>query len=293
MKRRDEVIVGVFITIAVIVGIVGTLWLARRGFSKTYPEYALFDWGSGLKQGQPVLLAGVQVGYVDNVELRRTGKLYVTLGIERQYQIPQGSTATVQAIGFFGDQAVAIKPSTATMQSIPPGDTIPAGTPAPSINDLLVRLDTMSRAIGAITTTLRAQMVDSGGIADLRHAVVSAQELIDRLNRTVAEQSRSLTLTLASLRHSLGALDSASVDSTVQNIQNTTQNLAALTDNLQHMTATLNVAAAKLNSDDGTAGRLLNDPGLYMDVRDVITQLDSLVSDIKKNPKRYINVSIF
>src|SRR5690348_15976160 len=101
MRRRNEVIVGVFITVAVIVGIVGTMYLARRGIAKTYPLYALFQWGSGLKQGQPVLLAGVQVGYVDKVELLRSGYLYVTLGIERQYQVPTGSTVTVVPVGFF------------------------------------------------------------------------------------------------------------------------------------------------------------------------------------------------
>jgi phospholipid/cholesterol/gamma-HCH transport system substrate-binding protein len=283
----------VFITIAVIVGIAGTLWLARRGFSKTYPAYALFEWGSGLKQGQPVLLAGVQVGYVDDVELRRNGRLFVTLGIERKYQIPQGSTATVQPVGFFGDQSVAIKPTTMTMASIPPGDTIPAGPSAPSISDLLVRIDTLSHAVNHITRAIEVQMVDKGGLSDLRETIESARGLIQQLDTTVAQQSRGLTLTLNGLRRTLGAIDSASVDSTVHSLQNTSQNLAALTANLQHMTATLNVAAAKLNTKDGTAGMLLNDPGIALDLRDVISQMDSLVSDIKKNPKRYINVSIF
>jgi phospholipid/cholesterol/gamma-HCH transport system substrate-binding protein len=283
----------VFITIAVIVGIVGTLWLARRGFSKTYTEYALFEWGAGLKTGQPVLLAGVQVGYVDEVELRRNGRLFVTLGIERQYQIPQGSVATVQPVGFFGDQSVAIKPTTLTSAPMPPGDTIPAGASAPSISDLLVRMDTLSHAVTEITHAIEVQMVDKGGLSELRQTIESARGLIQQLDTTVAAQSRGLTLTLNGLRRTLGAIDSASVDSTVHSLQNTSQNLAALTANLQHMTATLNVAAAKLNSDDGTAGKLLNDPALYMDLRDVITQMDSLLSDIKQNPKRYINLSIF
>lgn len=293
MRRRNEVIVGVFITVAVIVGIIGTMYLARRGFAKTYPEYALFKWGSGLKQGQPVLLAGVQVGYVDKVELRRTGYLFVTLGIERQYQIPQGSTVTVVPVGFFGDQAVAIKPTDITMASVPPGDTIPAGTPAPSINDLLGRLDTLSRGITSITEALQTQLVDKGGLADLRQTIASAQQLIQQLNGTVADQSRNLTLTMTTVRRTLGAIDSAAVDSTVKNFAATSQNLTALTTNMQQLTDKLNATLVKLNTGDGTAAKLLNDPTVYMDLHDVIAQMDSLVSDIKKNPKKYINVSIF
>jgi phospholipid/cholesterol/gamma-HCH transport system substrate-binding protein len=293
MRRRNEVIVGVFITVAVIVGIIGTMYLARRGFAKTYPVYALFQWGSGLKQGQPVLLAGVQVGYVDKVELRRTGYLYVTLGIEKQDQIPVGSTATVVPVGFFGDQAVALKPQKATMESIPAGDTIPAGVPSPSISDLMGRLDTLSRGITTITEALQTQLVDKGGLADLRQTISSAQQLIKQLNGTVAEQSRGLTATMATVRRTLGAIDSTSVDSTVRNFATASQHLTVLTSNLEHMTDSLNTTLAKLNSGQGTAGKLLTDPTLYMDLHDVIVQMDSLVSDIKKNPKRYINVSVF
>lgn len=293
MRRRNEVIVGVFITVAVIVGIVGTMYLARRGFAKTYPLYALFQWGSGLKQGQPVLLAGVQVGYVDKVELRRSGYLYVTLGIERQYQVPTGSTVTVVPVGFFGDQAVAIKPTQATDQSVPAGDTLPTGTPSPSINDLLGRLDTLSRGLTSITMALQTQLVQKGGIADLRETIVSAQQLIRQLNGTIAEQSRGLTATMATVRRTLGAIDSTSVDSTVRNFATASQHLTVLTNNLQQMSDKLNTTVATLNSNQGTAGRLLNDPTVYMDLHDVIVQMDSLVSDIKKNPKRYINVSIF
>ena len=52
---------------AVIVLILGTLWLARGKLKPGYPLYTRFAWGQNLKQGQPVLLAGVSVGYVGDV----------------------------------------------------------------------------------------------------------------------------------------------------------------------------------------------------------------------------------
>ncbi len=82
MKRRDEVTVGILITVAVIVLVLGTLWLARGGLSSGYPLYTRFAWGQNLKQGQPVLLAGVNVGYVGDVTLRRDGYLDVMLRID-------------------------------------------------------------------------------------------------------------------------------------------------------------------------------------------------------------------
>ena len=58
MKRRDEVLVGIFVTVAVAVLIIGTIWLTRGGLSRGYSLYTRFLWGQALKKGQPVLLIG-------------------------------------------------------------------------------------------------------------------------------------------------------------------------------------------------------------------------------------------
>jgi len=63
MKKRDDVLVGIVIAVALVVVTLGALWLARGGLSKGYPLYAKFPWSAGLKQGQPVLLGGVNIGY--------------------------------------------------------------------------------------------------------------------------------------------------------------------------------------------------------------------------------------
>ena len=73
MKRRDEVMVGVFLSSAVAIALLGTLWLVRGGLSSGYPLYTKFAWGQNLKPGQPVLLAGVNVGAVAAVKLRDDG----------------------------------------------------------------------------------------------------------------------------------------------------------------------------------------------------------------------------
>ena len=96
MKRRDEVTVGVLVSVAVVVLILGTLWLARGGLKSGYPLYTRFQWGQSLKQGQPVLLAGVNIGYVSDVKLRRDGYLDVTFRVNGDQTVPKGSVATVK-----------------------------------------------------------------------------------------------------------------------------------------------------------------------------------------------------
>src|SRR5215211_4094007 len=131
MKRRDEVLVGLLLLVSVVIALGGTIWIARGGLKSGYPMYARFPWGAGLKQGQPVLLAGVQVGFVDRVELIPDGTLGVTMKVQSQYRIPQGTTASVQASGIFGDQLIALTPVRATTATLTEGDTIPMGPTAP------------------------------------------------------------------------------------------------------------------------------------------------------------------
>jgi phospholipid/cholesterol/gamma-HCH transport system substrate-binding protein len=314
-KQRDEVVVGIFVLVAVVAAIAGTLWLARRGFSKSYPEYTRFSWGQNVKPGQPVNLAGVQVGYVDAVELDETGYLNVKLSIDRGRRIPQGTTATVANEGFFGDKSIALTPCTASPPpitadtSVPttermthtcrfngfiaPGDSIPAGRAAPSMDALLMRVDSVSGALSDVAKTVKIEFVQEGGIRDLRKTIASTNTLVQQLNTVAAAQSRGLTLTMNALRSRIGAIDSMALDSTVRGMQTTTRNLATLTSNLDTTTAKLNQVMTQLQTGNGTAAKLLNDPGVYNNLRELLGRMDSLMTDIKANPKRYINVKVF
>ena len=111
MKKRDEVLVGMFTTAALAVAVLGALWLARGGLSAGYPLYTRFTWGQGLKQGQPVWLSGATVGYVDRITFEQGGTLLVTYRIENQYKVPLGTTATILPNGFFGDVAIGLTPA--------------------------------------------------------------------------------------------------------------------------------------------------------------------------------------
>ena len=64
MRRRDEVLVGLFTTVAIIILALASIWLVRGGLNRGYLLHSRFAWGSGIKQGAPVWLVGVTVGGV-------------------------------------------------------------------------------------------------------------------------------------------------------------------------------------------------------------------------------------
>ena len=293
MKRSNEILVGITATIALIIAVIGSLYLARGGLQPGYKLYAKFTWGAGLKQGQPVLLSGVNVGFVHGVEIRPDGLLIVELRVRKEYHIPQGTTATIEPNGFFGDQLVALHPDKPNPASLSPGDTLLAGRATPSIGDVLARVDTIAANFSVLTTSLRKEFVDANGFAELRRAVKSADGVMADLSKLATDQNAEFTKTQAALRKATSAIDSASIDSTLRSFKSAAANINTLTADLSATSAKLSATLDKVNNGQGSLGKLMNDPAMYDDIRKLLGRLDSLTADFKANPRKYIKLSIF
>jgi phospholipid/cholesterol/gamma-HCH transport system substrate-binding protein len=286
MKRRDEVLVGLLLTVALAVGVLGTIWIVRGGFRQGYSLYSVFRWGENLRVGQPVRLAGVQVGYVGDVQLRDDGTLAVELEIDDGRRVPRNARAVVEPVGIFGDAQVALT-ATPGGPVYAAGDTVPAGVTPAGIAQLTAKGDTVATQAVALSTALRAELVDSGGLRDVRRTLAETNALVAQLGRIAAEQNRQLSQTQASLRRALSGIDSAKVDSTLTSVRTVSANAAALTDSLRTTASRLNATLGGLERGEGTAGKLLSDTALYTDVRRLVARIDTLTLDFQRNPGRY------
>lgn len=293
MKRRDEVLVGLLLSVALTVLVLGALWLARGGLASGYALHSRFPWGQSLRQGQPVLLAGVNVGYVDDVKLRNGGYLDVMYRIEDEYQIPQSATASVIAVGIFGDVAIALSPKDATGPFYQPGDTVPTGPAAPGMAQIVSKVDSITTTVNSLVRSLDTQLVQNGGLQDIRRTLASTQQLTVQLGAIAREQNRNMSRTFASVQRTADAVNPAVIDTTLRNFQAASANIDRLTNDLTTTTTQLNTVLAKLERGEGTAGKLLTDTLLYRDLRNLVGRVDSLTADFKKNPRKYINLEIF
>ncbi len=293
MKRTNEVHVGITATAALILAVVGSLYLARGGLQPGYKLFAKFTWGAGLKQGQPVLLSGVNVGFVNGVEIRPDGLLIVQLRVRKEYKIPRGTTATIEPNGFFGDQLVALHPDKPNLLTYAAGDTLLSGHATPSIGDVLARVDTIAANISVLTNTLRKEFVETNGLGDLRETVKKAGAMFTEISRVAEIQNAELVKTQMALRKAATAVDSVTIDSTLRSFKLAAANINSLAEDLKTTSAKLNATIDKATDGKGSLGMLMNDPGLYNDVRGLVTRIDSLAADFKKNPRKYIKLSIF
>jgi phospholipid/cholesterol/gamma-HCH transport system substrate-binding protein len=291
-KNRDDILVGLVIVVGLVIAIVGSLWLARGGLSKGYPLYARFAWGAGLKTGSPVWVSGAAVGYVSDVQFRPDGTRLTQLRITSSQPIPRQSPASGVPNGIFGDVAVNFTPRQSGARYVQ-GDTVVSGPPAPGIAQLTAKADSITTSVASLTGAMNKELVAGGGLADLRATLAGTNKLMAQLSSIAATQSVQLTATMTSLRRATSAVDSAKIDSTLSNLRTASGNMTSLTRSLDSTGRALNQIVAKVDSGNGSAAKLVNDPALYNDVHALLGRIDSLVADIKKNPKRYINVKVF
>jgi phospholipid/cholesterol/gamma-HCH transport system substrate-binding protein len=292
MKRRNEVLVGSLLIGALVIGIIGTIWLVRGGLNRGYPLYSVFRWGANLKVGQPVVLAGVPIGYVSQVDLRDDGTLVVKLAINKGRKVPRNAKALVEAVGIFGDAQVALQatPSTAVFA---PDDTVPSGTPSAGLAELTAKADSVATVAVNVSRRLQAELVDSGALRDVRQMVNRTNALVAQFSTIAALQSRQLSALEGRATRLLASVDSAKIDSTLSNVRAVTANANSIVDSLRVTSGQVNGLLAKIQTGQGTIGKLATDTLLYADVRRLVTRIDSLTADFQKNPRRYVNLRIF
>jgi len=122
-ERGNEVRVGVTITIAGIVLVLGVLWLGGVQFgNETYQFSIVFPEVAGLVVGDKVTVAGITSGEILSLELTN-GKVLADIRLDQRTRIPVDSRISVSTYGLIGAKVIAIKPGQ-SREYIEPGQTV-------------------------------------------------------------------------------------------------------------------------------------------------------------------------
>jgi phospholipid/cholesterol/gamma-HCH transport system substrate-binding protein len=138
-----------------------------------------------------------------------------------------------------------------------------------------------------VSRRLQSEFVDSGGMRDMRQAINRTNALVSQLASIAAAQNRQVSALENQVQGMLASIDTRKLDSTLNNARTASANAAAISDSLRATTAQINALLTKVNSNQGTVGKLLSDSLLYADIRRLVTRVDSLTLDFKNNPGKY------
>ncbi|MCH8978912.1 MAG: MCE family protein [Armatimonadetes bacterium] len=196
--------------------------LERSVFAKpTTLYYIEFADAGGLTTGATVLLAGVRIGSVTDVDLMTARKARVTIAVESQHQIPQGSTAVLPtSLISIGDRRIEIVPpqEAGTVAYLEPGDTFPGYLRSP-MESLLPDSESTVKELNATLAAFRELLEDEEMKAGVNRLVAASEKTIEsfgdlalRMDGLMADNADALASLLATTGRSLENLEAVSVE---------------------------------------------------------------------------------
>lgn len=300
MKKifRKELIVGVLVIVAMLILFFGINFLKGINlFKAANYYYATYNNVEGLAVSAPVTLNGYKIGIVREIEYLydRPGTVLVEISVDKDLRLPKGSEAAITT-DILGTSTVSLKLGNTADGFYEIGDTITGSVAAglmsavsdnlvPAVGAIVPKIDTLLTSLNTLVANPSlAKSIDRFDeiTMQLNASLVSLRGVMAKLNPVVGD-IKDITTNVDSITGDLAvasaALREAPIDSILTDLQATVANLNALTE--------------QLNDPNSSVGKLTHDPELYDNINATVASLDSLFVDIKKNPKRYINIKVF
>jgi phospholipid/cholesterol/gamma-HCH transport system substrate-binding protein len=289
-KKRLETKVGlfVFIGLALLAALLVQFSKGNSLFRRTYTVKLETRNVGGLKQKSSVLLSGVPVGSVQDIDLNPSGtNVTVTLQLYKSLPVYHDARFVVQQSGFLGDQFIAIIPTTNTPPLLADGDTVYCEEPfdlqevARSAAGFIQRLDGTAKKLDAAMTDLRAQVLNAqtlanfgGALTNLRLVTEQAVGTVQNLNGIIATNGVQISAAVSN-----AVLFSASLvrlsDSAGDILATNGANLTATTEKIKQL-------AADVQAGKGLAGAMLQDPALAANLRAIGENLSITTSNLNR-----------
>lgn len=290
-----EVKVGIMAITAIFVLYFGLNFLKGIDiFSSINEYYGTYDNIGGLVPSSPVYVKGFKVGQVEEVKYDFTKKtaFVVKISVSKDIVVPLDAKMELFDDGLMGGKAIqlVLTENFASTGYYHSQDTIPTlvgmGLIGQLSGELMPKIESISTQADSLLRSVR-NLLDSKELSNSLSSIekttgdlaVTSYQLKKLMSNDLPHIMNNVNIVTSDFKQISGNLSKVDFASTFSNIDYTIKNLNLLTDNI--------------NNSKGTIGLLINDKNLYMNLTEATESADKLLIDLKQNPKRYVNFSLF
>ncbi|MDQ3141303.1 MAG: MlaD family protein [Bacteroidota bacterium] len=277
-------------------------------FDKSRTYYVVYDHAEQLEESSPVFTRGFKVGSVVKVGLdpQNPYKVLVTLDVDNEIALPKETKAILMSTGLLGGKAIELKfDHHCTNDCLPDKAFLIAGTSSlltsmiPEVNsddvhDMIKNIKTVLENLSSTTKQLNNLLSESS--KNLNGSLKNINTLTSALANNAQVINRSLT-NIESITKGINQSNPGhlikSAEAAMAEGKKTIQELGQVVDQSQKSIGQLNNVLTQINSGQGSLGKLIQDPTLYKNLEKTSKNLNLLFQDIRLNPQRYIQLSVF
>jgi len=300
LKLTREIKTAILVISSILLFFWGYNFLKGKNLFDTSKKiYVIYDSVEGLEPSSSVKLKGVTVGRVNSYDFLDNKKVLVELSITSNYPISKSSIAELVGSSPLGGKEIIILPNDEDNELTESGDYLKSSTKlglTDALAEQMVPLkDKIEKLLDNANTLFAGvnEVLDEKGKANLKNS-------LSELNKTMSEFSGA-----SKNLNELLSKNKSKLDNTFTNLDQTTANFAKISDslssanfgqtvkNLEKTLSNVDKLLADMEQGKGTMGKLMKDEAMYTNFTKASKELELLLQDLRLNPTRYINVSVF
>jgi phospholipid/cholesterol/gamma-HCH transport system substrate-binding protein len=289
---HKEATVGLLVLTGIVAFVMGAMWLRGQSWGNPPQLRVAYSHIGNLKVGSPVQISGAVLGRVEALEFERMGRVIAVLTYDADKVTPTVNTqATIRGVGLLGDMMVDLDPGTGAPLA---EDQVIEGTMEPGFGD--IGTDLAAKASTALANF--SAMMDTALVVDMRTALRSSERLMrylsDTRNGPTAEVNatmRQLQLVSARFDSTLAGIDAPALAARLDSTLKATGDLST---RLAGMTSRMDSLLQRINSGEGTLGKLASDSTLYVELHRTLRATRGLIDSLANHPEKLgITVRVF
>lgn len=255
-------------------------------FSKTFKLYSTFQNVNGLKKGNNVRYAGIDVGIIKNIEIVNDTTIRVEMSVEADLKkvIRKNSTASIGTDGLMGNKLINLNPGTSDMDLVKEGEEL---TSVATINteEMLRTLDKTNRNILIISANLRditqninnsrgtlyTVLMDTTIARGLKHTLSN----IDVVSNNILQISADLNHMVSEAKNGNGLIGTLVKDTVIaDDLSKAIKEVKTAGEQINTSAGELKTILKKVNTGDGTLSTLINDTATANNLKRSLVNID-------------------